>query len=36
MSIMRLWHSEVVLEKASDWEKLMVEKAAPDYSSIDG
>lgn len=36
MSIMRLWHGEVPIEKADDYEKFMVEKAAPDYSSISG
>ena len=36
MSIMRLWHGEVSIEKADDYEKFMIEKAAPDYSSIDG
>jgi heme-degrading monooxygenase HmoA len=36
MSIMRLWHGEVSVEKADEYEKFMVERAAPDYSSIDG
>ena len=36
MSIMRLWHGEVSIEKADDYEKFMIEKAAPDYSSING
>ncbi|MEW6989127.1 hypothetical protein AADZ91_00445 [Colwelliaceae bacterium 6441] len=36
MSIMRMWHGEVSIEKADDYEKFMVEKAAPDYSSIKG
>jgi len=36
MPIMRLWHGEVPLEKADEYEKFMVERAAPDYSSIDG
>ena len=36
MSIMRLWHGEVSIEKADDYQKFMVEKAAPDYLSIDG
>jgi heme-degrading monooxygenase HmoA len=36
MSIMRLWHGEVPIEKANDYEKFMIEKAAPDYSSVSG
>ena len=33
---MRLWHGEVSLEKADAYEKFMVERAAPDYGSVDG
>jgi len=36
MSIMRLWHGEVSLEKADDYERFMIERAAPDYSSVEG
>lgn len=36
MSIMRLWHGKVALEKADDYEKFMIAKAAPDYGSVDG
>lgn len=36
MAIMRLWHGKVAIEKADDYEKFMVEKAAPDYGSVDG
>lgn len=36
MSIMRLWHGEVPIEKADDYEKFMIERAAPDYSSVTG
>lgn len=36
MSIMRLWHGEVALEKADAYERFMVERAAPDYGSVDG
>jgi heme-degrading monooxygenase HmoA len=36
MAIMRLWHGEVAIEKADEYEKFMVERAAPDYSSVDG
>jgi heme-degrading monooxygenase HmoA len=36
MKKMRLWHGEVPIEKADDYEKLMVEKAAAYYSSVDG
>ena len=36
MSIMRLWHGEVAIEKADEYEKFMIERAAPDYGSVDG
>ena len=36
MAIMRLWHGKVALEKADEYEKFMIKKAAPDYSSVDG
>ena len=36
MTIMRLWHGEVAIEKADEYEKFMIKKAAPDYSSVDG
>jgi len=36
MSIMRLWHGKVALEKADEYEKFMITKAAPDYGSVDG
>ena len=36
MTMMRLWHGEVPLEKADEYQQFMVDKAAPDYASIDG
>ena len=36
MAIMRVWHGEVSIEKADKYEKFMVERAAPDYASVDG
>ena len=36
MSIMRLWHGEVSLEKADEYERFMIERAAPDYGSVEG
>ena len=36
MAIMRLWHGKVPIEKADEYEKFMVERAAPDYSSVEG
>lgn len=36
MAIMRVWHGEVAIEKADEYEKFMVERAAPDYASVDG
>ncbi len=36
MTIMRLWHGEVALEKADEYEQFMLDRAAPDYSSVEG
>lgn len=36
MTIMRLWHGEVEIKKADAYEKFMVERAAPDYGSVEG
>lgn len=36
MAIMRLWHGEVPIEKADTYEQFMVERAAPDYTSVEG
>ena len=36
MSIMRVWHGEVSIDKADEYEKFMIERAAPDYSSVEG
>ncbi len=36
MAIMRLWHGKVAIDKADEYEKFMIEKAAPDYGSVDG
>ncbi len=36
MAIMRLWHGRVPVEKANEYEKFLIERAVPDYSSVDG
>ena len=36
MAIMRLWHGKVAIEKADEYERFMIERAATDYSSVDG
>ena len=36
MAIMRLWHGEVAADKADEYEKFMIERAVPDYSSVAG
>ena len=36
MTIMRLWHGEVAIENGDEYEKFMIEKAAPDYGSVEG
>ena len=33
---MRVWHGEVAIKKADEYEKSMVERAAPDYALVDG
>jgi len=33
---MRLWHGEVSIEKADEYEQFMLDRAAPDYSSVEG
>jgi len=33
---MRLWHGEVAIEKADEYEKFMIDRAAPDYGSVEG
>ena len=36
MAIVRLWHGKVAIEKADEYERFLIAKAAPDYSSVDG
>lgn len=36
MTVMRLWHGEVPSEKADEYERFMIEIAAPDYRSVEG
>ncbi len=36
MAVMRLWHGRVPVEKANEYEKFLIERAVPDYSSVDG
>ncbi|WP_251950600.1 antibiotic biosynthesis monooxygenase [Thermococcus argininiproducens] len=33
---MRLWHGKVPIEKADEYEKFLIERAVPDYNSVDG
>ncbi len=33
---MRLWHGEVEIAKADEYEKFMIDRAAPDYGSVEG
>ncbi|WP_240910849.1 MULTISPECIES: antibiotic biosynthesis monooxygenase [unclassified Thermococcus] len=33
---MRLWHGGVPIKKADEYERFLVERAVPDYSSVDG
>jgi len=34
--IVRMWHGRVDASKAEDYTEFMKERAAPDYSSVDG
>ena len=36
MSYVRIWHGRVLREKADEYESFLIEKAVPDYSSVDG
>ena len=36
MAVMRLWHGRVPVEKANEYEKFLIERVVPDYSSVDG
>ena len=36
MAFMRTWHGEVSKEKADAYEAFMIERAAPDYGSVEG
>ena len=36
LPVMRIWHGRVPIDKADDYEKLLVKRAVPDYSSVEG
>ncbi|ASJ09454.1 antibiotic biosynthesis monooxygenase [Thermococcus siculi] len=36
MAIMRLWHGRVPREKGDAYRRFLIERAVPDYSSVDG
>ncbi len=36
MAIVRLWHGRVPSENGDEYEKFLVERAVPDYSSVKG
>lgn len=36
MAIMRLWHGKVSIGKADEYQQFMIDKAVPDYGSVDG
>ena len=36
MAYMRTWHGEVPTNKADAYEQFMIERAAPDYGSVEG
>jgi len=36
MAIVRLWQGKVPIEKADEYEKFLIERAVPDYGSVEG
>ena len=36
MPAMRIWHGRVPIDRADDYERFLVERAAPDYASVEG
>ncbi len=36
LPVMRIWHGRVPLTKADDYERFLIERAVPDYSSVQG
>jgi hypothetical protein len=36
MAIMRLWHGRVPIAKADKYQQFMIDRAAPDYGSVEG
>ncbi len=36
MTMMRLWHGEVAIDKADEYENFMIERVAPDYGAVEG
>ncbi len=36
LPFMRMWHGRVPRERADDYERFLIERAVPDYSSVDG
>jgi len=36
MAIVRLWHGKVPIEKANEYEKFLIERAVPEYGSVEG
>ena len=36
MEVMRLWHGRVPREKGDEYEEFLIERAVPDYSSVEG
>jgi len=33
MAVVRIWHGKVPIEKADDYERFLIDRAAPDYTS---
>ena len=36
MAMIILWHGEVAIDQADEYEQFMIDRAAPDYASVDG
>jgi len=36
LAVVRLWHGKVPIEKADEYERFLIDRAVPDYGSVDG
>jgi len=36
LAVVRLWHGKVPIEKADEYERFLIDRAVPEYGSVDG